>query len=55
MKSQKRLIPIVLIAALVFAWTGSGVAGKLQQQISAESTVEQVLKRGVLRVGMSTW
>jgi polar amino acid transport system substrate-binding protein len=30
-------------------------AGKLQQQLVAESTIEQVLKRGALRVGMSTF
>ncbi len=30
-------------------------AGKLQNQLSQESTVEQIMKRGVLRVGMDTF
>jgi len=30
-------------------------AGEIQQKLAQESTVEQVLKRGVLRVGMSTF
>ena len=30
-------------------------AGEIQGQLSAESTIENVLKRGVLRVGMSTF
>jgi polar amino acid transport system substrate-binding protein len=30
-------------------------AGKLQQELVRESTLEQVLRRGVLRVGMSTF
>jgi polar amino acid transport system substrate-binding protein len=33
----------------------SGSAGKLQKQLAAESTIEKILKRGVLRVGMSTF
>lgn len=37
--------------ALLFM-THHAAAGQLQQQLAAESTVEQVLKRGVLRVGM---
>ena len=34
---------------------GHALAGKLQQQLVQESTVEQVMKRGNLRVGMSTF
>jgi polar amino acid transport system substrate-binding protein len=30
-------------------------AGKMQQQLSQESTIEKVLKQGVLRVGMATF
>jgi polar amino acid transport system substrate-binding protein len=33
----------------------SALAGDLRQQLSRESTLEQVLKRGVLRVGMDTF
>ena len=30
-------------------------AGKIQQELTGESTIENALKRGVLRVGMSTF
>jgi polar amino acid transport system permease protein len=34
---------------------GHALAGKFQQQLVQESTVEQVIKRGTLRVGVSTF
>jgi len=40
---------------LVIFGSGEAPADKLQQQLSSESTIEQVLKRGTLRVGMSTF
>jgi len=43
----------VLIAVLLIAASLS--AGQVQQQLVQESTLEQVLKRGVLRVGMDTF
>lgn len=42
-----------LAAALVFS--GNAFGRQLQQQLTEESMVEQVLKRGTLRVGMSTF
>jgi polar amino acid transport system substrate-binding protein len=45
-------LPIVL-TLLVMASTLS--AGQLQQQLVQESTIEQVLQKGVLRVGMDTF
>jgi len=48
---------VALLAVL--AWVAGGCAaahaGELQQKWIEESTVEQVIKRGVLRVGMSTF
>ena len=48
---------VSLTYVLLLAMLGGGetLAGKLQQQLSSESTIEQVLKRGTLRVGMSTF
>ncbi len=43
----------ILISLLAFA--GSALAGELQQKLTEESALEQVLKRGLLRVGMSTF
>ena len=42
-----------LMAVLVF--TGNAFGGELQQKLTEESALEQVLKRGTLRVGMSTF
>jgi polar amino acid transport system substrate-binding protein len=51
-----RLRGIVLCtAAFVLVFSQLAVGGELQQKLIEESTVEQVIKRGVLRVGMSTF
>ena len=54
---QKRLswLQAALVLALVFNMVGSVFAGETQQQLIKESTLEQILQRGVLRVGMSTF
>ena len=52
-RSSKLWIPVVIV--LVIGTAGLAFAGKVQQQLIAESTIETVLKRGVLRVGMSTF
>jgi polar amino acid transport system substrate-binding protein len=51
-----RLWRIALIGAgLVLVYAHLAVCGDLQQKLVEESTVEQVVRRGVLRVGMSTF
>ena len=45
----------VIIVALIISCVSVSFAGKLQQQITKESSLEQALRRGVLRVGMSTF
>ena len=45
----------ILAAVLLFGASGTGTAGEVQNQLVKESTVEQVLRRGVLQVGMSTF
>jgi polar amino acid transport system substrate-binding protein len=54
---RKLRIPAALIWVLSFACilTGHAFAGKLQQQLVQESTIEQIMKRSTLRVGMSTF
>lgn len=49
----QRAIPAALLLVIISA--GVGYAGKIQQQLIRESTLEQVLRRGVLKVGMSTF
>lgn len=46
---------VLLAAALVLFGTLPAPAGELQQKLIDESTIEQAVKRGVLRVGMSTF
>ena len=55
MKTQKMIVRTAILVLVLFGMASAGFAGKLQQQLTSESTLEQVLKRGVLRVGMSTF
>jgi polar amino acid transport system substrate-binding protein len=55
MKSKIFVKTTVIIVALIIGLACVSFAGKLQQQISQESSLEQALRRGVLRVGMSTF
>jgi len=55
MKSQGwiKAVAVVFLAAALFATTAYG--SDLQRQLTRESMLEQVLQRGALRVGMSTF
>ena len=44
-----------LVVALAISLPGVAMAGKLQQQLIKESTLDQVMRRGVMRVGMDTF
>jgi len=55
MNNRQRILAILTATALILSWAPAGISGTIQQQLTAESTIEQVLKRGVLRVGMSTF
>ena len=55
MRITSRLICTLVIVALAMGLAGSASAKGLQQQLSQESTLEQVLQRGVLRIGFSTF
>ena len=52
-KRQLWLVGLVMLVSLSLA--GSVFAGKLQNDLVKESTLEQIMKRGVLRVGMDTF
>lgn len=54
-KNKLSVLQALLVIILITIITGPAFAGKVQQQLISESTIEQVLKRGVLRVGMSTF
>ena len=55
MKTLRGLSQALIIGTLVCMLVVSASAGKVQKQLVDESTIEKVLKRGVLRVGMSTF
>ena len=55
MQTLDRLLTISMVIALMAGLAGLGMAGELQQKLVQESTIEQVMKRGTLRVGMSTF
>jgi len=48
------VVPLVTLI-LMIATAASASAGEMQRQLLEESTVERILQRGVLRVGMSTF
>jgi polar amino acid transport system substrate-binding protein len=54
---MKRLVLAVLpIVALVLLMTAvPGTTAELQRKLAAESTIEQIVKRGVIRVGMDVF
>lgn len=55
MKRATFFLKVMMVLSLAAGITGVASAGKIQQELVQESTLEQVLKRGVLRVGMDTF
>ncbi|MGA8280479.1 MAG: transporter substrate-binding domain-containing protein [Desulfobacterales bacterium] len=55
MKRRQGILILVTVLAMSMGLAGAAAAGKIQQELTGESTIENALKRGVLRVGMSTF
>ena len=55
MKMVKAGFAAIIILGFVFSLSGLSLAGNLQQELVEQSAVEQVMKQGVLKVGMSTF
>ena len=55
MNIKKSTIALVLGATLVFLTFGGIFAGETQKKLTSESVIESILKRGKLKVGMSTF
>jgi polar amino acid transport system substrate-binding protein len=55
MKHKPAILILATILMLSTALATAAAAGQIQQELTAESTIENALKRGVLRVGMSTF
>lgn len=55
MKRMKTGTVVLMTCALILIMARVGSAGQIQQELIQESTIEQVIKRGILKVGMSTF
>lgn len=55
MTRTSRFAISTIFLILLMGLSGPSWAGKMQQRLQEESTIERVLQRGVLRVGMSTF
>ncbi len=55
MKRSPGPITALIAAAVVIGLSAPAQGGEIQRKLIEESTIEQVAKRGVLRVGMSTF
>jgi polar amino acid transport system substrate-binding protein len=55
MRIRRLCLKGMLLTSLLTAIASPVFAGRIQQQLVKESVLEQVLKRGILRVGMSTF
>jgi polar amino acid transport system substrate-binding protein len=55
MRSKQFRAAIIGVVALIIGLVSAGFAGEIQRELTEESTLEQALRRGVLRVGMSTF
>ncbi len=55
MKSRKIIIASIVILVMIVCAAAWVMAASLREDLTNQSTIEQVLQRGVLRVGMSTF
>jgi len=55
MKHWKALWTSLCALALIVGLAGQAPASGVQQELASESTIEQVMKRGVLKIGFSTF
>jgi len=55
MKKSKTLLTLLWVLSVIWIIASHAFAGEIQQQLVQESTIEQAIKRGILRVGMSTF
>jgi polar amino acid transport system substrate-binding protein len=55
MRTRLPFIQALFVAGLICTVTGISLAGTVQKQLVDESTIEQIIRRGTMRVGMSTF
>jgi polar amino acid transport system substrate-binding protein len=55
MRKQFFVSVMVIVAVLVLSLAASTSAGEIQRKLTAESAIEQIAKRGVIKVGMDVF
>ena len=55
MRKQFYVSAIVLVCVFVLSLAASTSAGEIQRKLTAESAIEQIAKRGVIKVGMDVF
>ena len=55
MRKKFLVSTIVLVSVLVLSLAASTSAGEIQRKLTAESAIEQIAKRGVIKVGMDVF
>ena len=55
MRCRQEIRILMTVLMILVGLAGAAAAGKIQQELTGESTIENALKRGVLRVGISTF
>ena len=55
MRNYRFTMLVTLIVTLTMMMTATAFAGKVQRQLVQESTIEAIMKRGVIKVGMDTF
>ena len=55
MRKQFFVSVMVIVAVFVLSLAASSSAGEIQQKLTAESAIEQIAKRGVIKVGMDVF
>ncbi|MDJ0623124.1 MAG: transporter substrate-binding domain-containing protein [Desulfocapsaceae bacterium] len=55
MKNPLKIATLFTLALFIVGSVGLATAASLQQQLAQESTIEQIVKRGVIKVGMDTF
>ncbi len=55
MKRNKIIVSVMIAAIMLLGFVYPATSGELQQQLAKESTLEQIIKRGTIRVGMDVF
>jgi polar amino acid transport system substrate-binding protein len=55
MKKNVFVSGIVLVCVVILGLTATASAGETQRKLAAESAIEQIAKRGVIKVGMDVF